>query len=106
MKLEMDKVCPNCGKSRRDVKADKRLGCAFCYTVFSDYIEETLKMTQGTFIHVGMAPKKSEKKERMKNAYFKAKKALKAAVKEEDYEKAYKIKEDIKLIEEQLSAES
>ncbi|MCD6246486.1 hypothetical protein J7J58_06270 [candidate division WOR-3 bacterium] len=106
MKLEMEMICPNCGKSMEGIKSDKRLGCAFCYTVFSDYIEKMLKMSQGTFVHIGMAPKKSEKKEKLKNAYFKAKKALKSAIKEENYEKAHRISEDIKLIEEQLSAES
>ena len=106
MKLEIYTICPNCGKSIEDVKTDRRVGCPFCYTAFSGYIEKMLKKTQGTFIHVGMAPKKSDKKEKLKNAYFKSKRALKVAIKNEDYEKAHEINEDIKLIEEQLSAES
>ncbi len=106
MKLEMNTICPNCGKTKEDLKNDKRPGCAFCYNVFSDFVEKTLKNTQGTFVHVGMAPKKSEKREILKNAYFKSKRDLKRAIREEDYEKAHKINEDIKLIEEQLNAES
>jgi len=105
MKLDISIVCPNCGKTLEEIHNDRRPGCAFCYTVFSNYIEKNLNLMHGSFIHVGMIPKIRDEREKLKSEYFRLKKDLREAIGKEDYKAAYGIDEDLKLIREKLSAE-
>jgi len=48
--------CPQCGFSESELAGSIYLGCAVCYSVFSDLISPTIWSYQGSTVHHGEAP--------------------------------------------------
>lgn len=98
--------CKNCGMSYNDFINTGLFGCSECYDVFSDPIDSLLKNLHGTSKHVGRIPKgkaeeikvEDDQKVKSKEEYKKEKleEDLKKAIKEERYEDAAKIRDEIK----------
>ena len=102
--------CDSCGSTFDDIINTGRYGCANCYDVFEDRMDPILKKLQGSNRHNGRLGKisdnkikfekdrKSENKvESMKeNKLEKLQEDLKIAIKEERYEDAAKIRDEIK----------
>ena len=105
--------CNKCGMTYDEFANSGKLGCANCYDVFSDPLEQVLKKIHGSTSHVGRCEKVTEGDENIteklnKNEKAKSKKTekedkvekleseLKQAVKEERYEDAAKIRDEIK----------
>ena len=98
--------CKNCGMSYNDFINTGLFGCSECYDVFSDPIDSLLKNLHGTAKHVGRIPKgkaeeikiEDEQKVKSKEEYKKEKleEDLKKAIKEERYEDAAKIRDELK----------
>ncbi len=102
--------CRTCGMTYSDFIKTGMFGCSDCYDVFSNPIDSLLKNLHGTSRHIGRTPQninqnleKSDKKVNKidkKNTY-EAKKnelneLLEKAIKEERYEDAAKIRDQIK----------
>ena len=112
---------PNCGQSNAlqcdvcgmtyDEFIDKgKFGCANCYDVFKDRIDPVLKNIQGSNRHIGRNSKfvdkendkyninkeKVEKDNEENDKLKKLNEDLKQAIKEERYEEAAKIRDEIK----------
>lgn len=102
--------CDSCGSTFDDIINTGRYGCANCYDVFEDRMDPILKKLQGANRHNGRLGKisdnnvKFEKKEEQKNQNSsdnrleKLQEDLKLAIKEERYEDAAKIRDEIKKI--------
>lgn len=108
--------CNNCGTTFEDFMNSGEFGCGSCYDVFEDRIRPILKNIQGANRHIGRVYKnitsseeaveninennknKIEKKEESK--VEKLQKDLQKAIKEERYEDAAKIRDEIKGLEE------
>lgn len=100
--------CDSCGSSFDDIINTGRYGCANCYDVFEDRMDPILKKLQGANRHNGRLGKisdnkvKFEKEENKKksdsseNKLQKLQDDLKLAIKEERYEDAAKIRDEIK----------
>lgn len=99
--------CNSCESTFEDIINTGRYGCANCYDVFEDKMDPILKKLQGANRHTGRIGKisdndvKFEKNEENKNNKSKNKleqlqKELKQAIKEERYEDAAKIRDEIK----------
>ena len=99
--------CESCGSTFEDIINTGRYGCANCYDVFEDRMDPILKKLQGANRHNGRLGKisdnnvKFEKKEEMAankvdNKLEKLQEELKQAIKEERYEDAAKIRDEIK----------
>lgn len=100
--------CDSCGSTFDDIISTGKYGCANCYDVFEDRMDPILKKLQGANRHNGRLGKisdnnvKFDKKEEQKNQNSTDKKLeklqdeLKQAVKEERYEEAAKIRDEIK----------
>ena len=100
--------CDSCGSSFDDIINTGRYGCANCYDVFEDRMDPILKKLQGANRHNGRLGKvsdnsiKFDKKEEQKtqnsgdNKLEKLQEDLKQAIKEERYEDAAKIRDEIK----------
>lgn len=99
--------CNNCGTIFEDFMNNGEFGCSSCYDVFEDRISPILKKIQGANRHIGRGYKniksgeeninnenKSEKKEESK--LEKLQKDLQKAIKDERYEDAAKIRDEIK----------
>lgn len=100
--------CDSCGSTFEDIVNTGRYGCANCYDVFEDRMDPILKKLQGADRHNGRLGKISDnnvkfnKKEEQKaenktdNKLEKLQEDLKKAIKEERYEDAAKIRDEIK----------
>lgn len=109
--------CNNCGYTFDDIANTGKFGCADCYEIFEERIDPILKRIQGSNRHVGRIGKDIDNKisekiqQKNKNQNInnnqnnreaskleKLQNDLKQAVKEERYEDAAKIRDEIKKI--------
>ena len=100
--------CKTCGMTYSDFINTGLFGCSDCYETFSNPIDSLLKNLHGTAKHIGRIPKgkadkivveeKEENKEEKKeeNKKEKLEKELEKAIKEERYEDAAKIRDELK----------
>ena len=105
--------CDNCGYTFEDIVNTGKLGCENCYSVFENRLDPIIKKIQGSNKHVGRTGKiidskisekinnKDSKTENNKDVskVEKLQNDLKKAIKEEKYEEAAKIRDEIKKIE-------
>lgn len=102
--------CPKCGLTFDDFAKNGRFGCGECYNTFGEKLESILKNLHGSSKHVGRKParlanlksitseNKSENKkvDEKQEKLNKLNKELQQAIKEERYEDAAKIRDEIK----------
>ncbi len=100
--------CKTCGMTYNDFINTGVFGCSDCYETFSNPIDSLLKNLHGTAKHIGRGPNgkaekikiedsKIEKKENPEeDKKEKLEKELEKAIKEERYEDAAKIRDEIK----------
>ena len=108
--------CNNCGSTFHDIMNTGMLGCQDCYNTFDDELDSIIKKLQGSNRHVGrigkIIDKKIDEKEGketdLKNETnnktkedkkILLKRDLEQAIKEERYEDAAKIRDEIKALE-------
>ena len=107
--------CDNCGYTFEDIVNTGRLGCGNCYDVFEERIDPIIKKIQGSNRHVGRTGKiidskigkkfdgnnDNEENDNKKeiSEIEKLQNDLKQAIKDERYEDAAKIRDEIKKIE-------
>ncbi len=96
--------CEQCGYTFDDIVNTGRLGCGHCYDVFEERLDPILKHIQGANRHVGRTGKigdavnnekptiKNDENEKKLNTL---QEKLKKAIKEERYEDAAKIRDEI-----------
>ena len=111
---EKNNKCNTCGELYDDFIKTGLLGCPDCYDMFSDRLDSVLKNIQGNTRHVGRKPlnidskmnntgenkvvnkKETSKEEKESDKLEKLQADLKNAIKEERYEDAAKIRDQIK----------
>lgn len=106
--------CDNCGYSFEDIVNKGMLGCEECYDIFEEKLDPIIKRIQGANRHTGRLGKiidnKVDKKINNNNneqsndsentsKLEKLQMDLKQAIKEEKYEEAAKIRDEIKKLE-------
>jgi protein arginine kinase activator len=84
--------CPKCGFTQADFKKTGRLGCAECYATFAEGLEGLLKTMHKGTRHVGKMPQSRNLAERLKGL----RKELEKAVEDEDFERAARLRDEIK----------
>ena len=95
--------CPVCHMTFEDFRRTGKLGCSNCYSAFGSNINPLVKRLHGNIHHTGKVPKRSGGVLKTKRDIEKLKEELKAAVKNEEYEKAAKYRDEIKLLESKLN---
>ena len=93
------KRCACCGSSFEDIASTGKAGCSECYETFFDKLLPSLDRLHGHTKHIGVKPAKVESAPTKKEKLKKAKAELDKAVKEERFEDAAKIRDQIKEIE-------
>lgn len=100
--------CDNCGYTFEDIVNTGRLGCGNCYSVFEERLDPIIKKIQGSNTHIGRSGKIIDNKIGKKfdenkdetnqdiSKLDKLQKELKQAIKDERYEDAAKIRDEIK----------
>ena len=99
--------CEKCGMTYEQFINEGKFGCDNCYNVFSNKIDGVLKNIQGANIHTGRkgkrieskVVKKDKKEENKEDKTLDLKEKLNKAIKEERYEDAAKIRDEIKKVE-------
>jgi len=97
---ELDsKECPICGISFRKFREAGRLGCPHDYVYFGAELKPLLESVHGSNKHVGKRPQRGAYDTESQTELIKLRGEMKAAVSEENYEKAQEIRDRIRSIE-------
>lgn len=92
--------CEVCGTSFEDFRTKGVLGCPHDYDAFRAVLDPLLERTQeGASQHVGKAPQRAGENIQRQNSLLRLRARLKAAVTDEDYEAAAKLRDKIKELE-------
>jgi protein arginine kinase activator len=89
--------CPVCGFTQADFKKTGRLGCSACYDTFAEGMHKGLK-------HTGKMPAKLSRRYAMADRVKSLEGELKKAVKNEKYEDAARLRDEIQKLEHELQA--
>lgn len=110
-KSTLDRKCPRCGISLREIQIAMKFGCGECYKFFDrKSIEKIIAACQnGQTIHIGKKPGSCKKLDKNKILLLDPikerddlKKTLKTAIEEEDFERAAIIRDKLKELEQKM----
>lgn len=89
-------VCPDCGMTLRDFRQKGRLGCPKDYEVFGAQLADLLERIHGATRHVGRLPGTDDQALKRMQRMSELQSALDAAIREEAYEAAAKLRDEIR----------
>ncbi|MBN2216120.1 MAG: UvrB/UvrC motif-containing protein [Pirellulales bacterium] len=98
-------VCPFCGISFYDFRSRGRLGCPHDYTCFEAQLNPLILNIHGETEHTGKTPRLGSRASQEKTQLIRFRREMKEAVAEEDYERAGKLRDTIRRIEQGDSPE-
>lgn len=104
----MQVPCPVCGQSLQDVVKTGRIGCPNCYSFFKYHLAPLMaKVQDGAMTHQGKHPKpKHDPMKMYQNSLEALQKKMDKAVKEERYEDAALIRDQIAIVKKKMEFES
>ncbi|MFO8063517.1 MAG: UvrB/UvrC motif-containing protein [Spirochaetota bacterium] len=94
--------CEACGRSYREIRNTGRLGCAQCYAVFENEIRSVLERRPSPAQHAGKYPERLKVYKRFFIDRERLRRRLEAAVTEEDYEQAAKLRDELAHIDREV----
>jgi protein arginine kinase activator len=89
-------ICTNCGLSFADFRRQGRLGCEQCYQSFITKLEPIIKRIHNATQHTGKSITNDRKKIAERFEIRKLRLTLNNAIQKEDFEKAARIRDQIK----------
>ncbi len=92
-------TCEKCGTSYSAFKKAGRLGCGTCYTTFSDLIDDLLVKIHGSSLHAGKTPSGLASLGKQEAEVKQLRKEMDIAISNENFEKAAKLRDQIKVLE-------
>lgn len=92
-------ACPDCGMTMRDFRQRGRLGCAKDYEIFGAQLRDLLERIHGAARHVGRGPQQDEGMLLRRKRLDELQQALASAIREEAYEQAAKLRDEIQSLE-------
>ena len=98
--------CAVCGFSQADFKKTGRLGCSECYVTFAEGLGSLLKAMHKGTEHVGKLPERAQRSIALSHRMRALAENLQKAVKDENYETAASLRDQIKQLESELSNSS
>lgn len=94
--LDRDMVCQNCGETLDQFRKDSLLGCPNDYEIFEKVLSPLIeKAHDGAKAHIGKVPSRIPADTARQSEVLSLKQQLAEAVKEEDYETAAKLRDQI-----------
>lgn len=93
---EKNLICPRCNLSYAKFREIGRLGCPECYTTFAEELEPLLHRIHGSCDHQGKMPPHANRLVEVNKELHKLRKQLQAALKEENFEMAARLRDEIK----------
>jgi protein arginine kinase activator len=94
--------CPSCGLTQADFKKTGRLGCAVCWETFEQGLGSLLKAMHKSDRHVGKVPSKAAHTIAIAEQIKELGVELDKAVREERYEEAAQIRDQIRALESKM----
>ena len=91
--------CPECGFTQINFKKQGRLGCAACYDTFEAGLRPLLKAMHKGERHVGKVPRNATPLPVSPERLRKLEKELALAIKEERFEQAAQLRDEIRALE-------
>ncbi len=91
--------CDKCGTSFAEITKTGKIGCANCYSKFYERMKPSIQRIHGNTRHVGKTPLIDGSKICIIEKINKAKKELQLAINKQEFEKAAKIRDEIKELE-------
>ena len=98
-----EKSCPACGMTQSTFRKTGRLGCSACYNVFGDGMDGLLKAMHKGTRHIGKVPASHSSRQAEEDRLAQLRGALDAAVANEAYEDAARLKSEITTAEKALT---
>ena len=95
--------CPKCGTAFSDIVREGKVGCAECYRTFYDKLLPSIQRIHGKIKHSGKTSQSvpaEVKIETKEEKVEKLKAEMNDAVTKQEFEKAAKIRDEIKALEE------
>lgn len=92
-------TCPLCGASAQDIARTGRAGCAECYSVFDYVLGPAIKRIHGDASHSGAIPGSAGAELSRKRRLTELKHELKTAIKNEAFEDAARLRDEIRSLE-------
>ena len=99
LKDRKNAICPQCGSTWESIQKREKFGCAECYSTFSREIHFLLEKMGAQSTQRGKLPRGLSTYKRYLVDVVKLKEGLKQALKREDYEKAARIRDRIRELE-------
>jgi len=97
-------VCDECGLSFAQFRKDSLLGCPDCYKAFEQPLSTLLERAhEGGTHHIGKVPRRAGAGEQRQALLMRMRKQLNDAVSDEDYERAARLRDDIRRFEGELT---
>ncbi|TVQ59168.1 MAG: hypothetical protein EA379_11770 [Phycisphaerales bacterium] len=92
--------CPGCGMTIARFRQHGLLGCAECYTAFAQQLGPLIERAQeGATAHIGKSPKRTGGDAARHNRAAALRRQLREAVSAEEYERAARIRDELRTIE-------
>lgn len=92
--------CTRCGISYTEFRNKARFGCANDYEIFKSGVAPLLEKIHGSAVHCGKVPSTAEATHQKESELIKLRRELDKSIKQEDYERAAKLRDQIKNLEE------
>lgn len=96
--------CKCCGQILGKVLENSKMGCAACYETFSEHIEGVIKGLHGQVRHRGKSPDVDDERARVRTDLQTKRTLLRSALGTENYEEAARLRDEIRVLEQELSA--
>ena len=87
--------CNGCGATFSEIAKSGKAGCPLCYTTFFDKLLPSLQRIHGKSQHVGRVPHSADLKAKQINKISSLKTELNLAIKEQNFEKAAQLRDEI-----------
>ncbi|MFM1919421.1 MAG: hypothetical protein RLZZ303_1055 [Candidatus Hydrogenedentota bacterium] len=102
--LRTQRACPACGTLLSSVLETGRVGCARCYQVFSDEIDDRLETLHHALHHRGKTVQVDDSKAQIRADLQTKRGLLRSVLKAEKYEEAARLRDEIKSLESALQS--
>ena len=99
-RTEIGKTCTLCGATFDDLVREGKVGCPKCYEIFGDELEDSIRRIHGTSSHTGRVPSRLAAGFDRKKKIAALEKDLKTAIKEERFEDAAAMRDELKSLRE------
>jgi len=94
--------CDYCGYTQAEFKKTGRLGCSRCYDVFEEGLEQVFKSMHRGVRHTGKVPRQLRSTKALEDRARDLQTRLDQAVAQEHYEEAAVLRDDLKVVNEEL----